>query len=155
MALSEPLGVHDLSHPNSRLRAWFQLSSTQLGESVRPFGGYFSQAIGEDPHAISALADADDETASIEWWLRSYLQTNCAQCHQPNGSSRGDWDARITTPLDAARIISGILVNDEGDPLNRWMILGDAEHSMILKRLQGGGVLRVPPLATVERDLAA
>jgi glucose/arabinose dehydrogenase len=125
----------------------------QLGDLEA--AGYFSQAIGENPHALPALAAADDETASLEWRARSYLQTNCAQCHQPNGSSRGDWDARITTPLDAANIISGMLVNDGGDPLNRWMVPGDAQHSMILKRLQGDGVLRMPPLSTAERDLAA
>ncbi len=125
----------------------------QLGDLES--AGYFSQAIGEDPHALPALAAADDESASLEWRVRSYLQANCAQCHQPNGSSRGDWDARITTPLDATNILSGLLVNDGGDPLNRWMVPGDPDHSMILKRLRGDSVPRMPPLATTVRDLAA
>lgn len=132
----------------------YQLNKgNQLGDLEQ--AGYFSQPLAVAPHALPALAAADDSSASLEWRVRSYLQTNCAQCHQPNGSSRGDWDARITTPMDMANIISGALVNDGGDPANRWAVPGDPAHSMVLKRLQGDGFLRMPPLASSERDLAA
>lgn len=73
---------------------------------------------------------------------------NCAQCHQPNGAAPGNWDARSTTPTDAAQIINGILVNDIGDPANRWCIPGDTSHSVVLSRLSGIGAPRMPPLAT-------
>jgi hypothetical protein len=80
---------------------------------------------------------------------------NCVQCHQPGGASVGNWDARATTPTDTAQLISGLLVNDGGDPTNRWCVPGDTTRSMILKRLAGNGVSRMPPLGTNERDLAA
>ena len=87
--------------------------------------------------------------------MRSYLATNCVQCHQPGGASSGYWDARATTTTDLANLIGGPLVNDGGDPANRWAIPGDTAHSMIIKRLQGDGVPRMPPLGTSERDPAA
>ena len=46
-------------------------------------------------------------------------------------------------------------MNNLGDTANRWAVPGDPAHSMILKRLQGAGVPRMPPLATNERDLVA
>jgi glucose/arabinose dehydrogenase/mono/diheme cytochrome c family protein len=113
---------------------------------------------GTAPTAVATLpkyAAADDATSSLEWRVRSYLAVNCAQCHQPGGAAVGNWDARATTPTDAAQLINGLLVNDGGDPLHRWCIPGDTSRSMILKRLSGIGANRMPPLGTTERDLAA
>ena len=116
--------------------------------------GYFS-APAAGANTLPAFAAADDAAASLEWRARSYLAVNCVQCHQPGGASTGYWDARATTATDAANLINGPLVNDGGDPTNRWCLAGDTAHSMILKRLAGTGVQRMPPLGTNERDLAA
>ena len=106
-------------------------------------------------NTLPAFAAGTDASASLEWRVRSYLAVNCVQCHQPGGASVGNWDARATTPTDLAGLIGGLLVNDGGDPANRWCVAGDTAHSMILKRLAGTGVQRMPPLGTNERDLAA
>ena len=116
--------------------------------------GYFSAAVA-NVNALPAFAAADDTTQSREWRVRSYLAVNCVQCHQPGGAAVGNWDARPTTPTDAAQLINGVLANPAGDAANRWAVPGDLAHSMILKRQQGNGVNRMPPLATNERDLAA
>ncbi len=106
-------------------------------------------------NTLPAFAAGTDANASLEWRVRSYLAVNCVQCHQPGGASVGNWDARATTPTDLAGLINGALVNDGGDPSNRWCVAGDTAHSMILKRLAGTGLQRMPPLGTNERDLAA
>jgi mono/diheme cytochrome c family protein len=116
--------------------------------------GYFSSPVGS-VNNFPAFAAAGDTAASREWRVRSYLAVNCIQCHQPGGASTGTWDARATTPTDLANLINGALVNDGGDPANRWCIAGDTGHSMILKRLAGNGVPRMPQLGSNERDLAA
>jgi glucose/arabinose dehydrogenase/mono/diheme cytochrome c family protein len=116
--------------------------------------GYFAAPVA-NVNVLPAFAPAGDATQSLEWRVRSYLAVNCGQCHQPGGASVGNWDARATTPTDAAQLINGALVNNAGDAANRWAVPGDLAHSMILKRLQGNGVNRMPPLDTNQRDLAS
>lgn len=102
---------------------------------------------------LRAFAAAGDTTQSLEWRVRSYLSVNCVQCHQPGGAVQALWDAQSTTKTDMANLINGLLVNDLGDPANRFVVPGDAAHSMLLRRQQGNGVSRMPPLGTLERDL--
>ena len=106
-------------------------------------------------NALPALAPASDTTSSLEWRVRSYLDVNCAQCHQPGGAAIGNWDARSIIPTDSASLINGLLVNSGGDPANRWCVPGDTGHSMVLKRISGTSGQRMPPLGTTERDLAS
>jgi glucose/arabinose dehydrogenase/mono/diheme cytochrome c family protein len=114
--------------------------------------GYFSTAAA-GVNNLPAYAAAGDTTQSLEWRVRSYLAVNCVQCHQPGGAAQGMWDARSTQKTDVANLIHGMLINDGGDTTNRFVVPGDALHSMLLKRQQGNGVSRMPPLGTFERDL--
>ncbi len=98
---------------------------------------------------MPALAKANDTSQSIEWRVRSYFAANCVQCHQPGGQSHANWDARPTTPTDSAQMINGILNYVSDDPANRFVVPGDVDHSMALKRLLGTK-FRMPPLATNE-----
>jgi mono/diheme cytochrome c family protein len=116
--------------------------------------GYFSSSV-TGIHHLPAFARSEDTTQSLESRVRSYLAVNCVQCHQPGGTAQGNWDARPTTSTDAANLINGTLVNTSGDPANRFVVPGDLTHSMALRRIQGDGVPRMPPIATNERDLAA
>ena len=52
-------------------------------------------------------------------------------------------------------MINGTLVNNGGNAANRFVVPNQTSLSMLLKRLQGNGVQRMPPLATSERDLDA
>lgn len=115
--------------------------------------GYFTTPVA-GVHGLPAFAAATDTSQSLEWRVRSYLAVNCVQCHQPGGAAQGNWNARSTTKTDVANLINGLLINDGGDAANRFVVPGDALHSMLLKRQQGNGVPRMPPLGTLERDLA-
>jgi hypothetical protein len=116
--------------------------------------GYFSSTV-PNVATLPALARADDANASVEWKVRSFLAANCSQCHQPGGPGLGNWDARPTTGTDAAGLIEGLLLNTFGDETNRVIKKGDTAHSMLLRRMQGIGVPRMPPVGTNERDLAS
>jgi hypothetical protein len=70
------------------------------------------------------------------------------QCHQPGGNALGNWDARPWLTMAQANLVNGPLVNDGGDPQARLAVPGDPTRSMLLKRIQGSGVPRMPPLAT-------
>ncbi len=117
--------------------------------------GYFTAPVA-GVNNLPAFAKATDATQSLEWRVRSYLAVNCVQCHQPGGSALGTWDARPTTPTDAANLIRGMLNDSGGDAANRFAVPGDPAHSMVLKRVRGdAGVQRMPPLATNARNLEA
>jgi glucose/arabinose dehydrogenase len=98
--------------------------------------GYF-----EPPPAatteLPALA-APDEAAPLEFRVRSYFQANCSQCHVPGAHGLASWDARITTPLELAEIIS------PGGPVKA----GSLAESRLYHRLHLGWPRVMPPVGT-------
>jgi uncharacterized repeat protein (TIGR03806 family) len=114
--------------------------------------GYFSNAV-PDPTTLPTLAAADDLAQPLQARARSYLQVNCAQCHQSGAPGLGSWDARISLALGSAGIVTGALVDNRGDPANKVVVPVDAGHSMILRRMQSlPNAPRMPPIATNQLD---
>ena len=113
--------------------------------------------LAEDPGitvALPSLAALNDTLTSREHRVRSYLEVNCAQCHQPEGPVPNGFDARAETPTSLAGLINGVLNDDQGDAANRIIVPGDEGHSMLLSRIsQTTG--RMPPLASNEFDQQA
>ncbi|MBL9188427.1 MAG: PQQ-dependent sugar dehydrogenase [Opitutaceae bacterium] len=117
--------------------------------------GYLSTTATPPAATLPALASADHPTASLEWRARSYLDANCASCHQPGGPALGHWDARSSVPLPLANLVNGPLIDNGGDAANRVIAPGDAAHSRLLQRIATRGPGQMPPLASRERDHAA
>jgi hypothetical protein len=113
--------------------------------------GYFDGPV-PDPMTLPRLAPATDATVTLENRVRSYLQANCVQCHQPGGTAQGFWDARISTPLAAAGLLNGTLSNNYGDEANRVIRSGSLENSILFRRVSQLGPGHMPPLATSERN---
>jgi len=113
--------------------------------------GYFSESIGDTAN-LQGLAGWDDNTASLESRVRSYLHANCVSCHQPGGSAQGLWDARIATATLDAGLLNGALVNDSGNSNLKAIVPGDPTRSMILRRISTRGEGSMPPLASSELD---
>ena len=137
---------HALSFNTRQLNRLYNHGIEQNQIAALSNAGYFTPAV-PSVNNLPAFSRANDATKSLEHRVRSYLAVNCIQCHQP-GFVPGNWDARPTTATDLAGLINGPLVTSGGDTLNRWCVPGDTGHSMILKRLQGAGVPRMPTLAT-------
>jgi mono/diheme cytochrome c family protein len=87
-----------------------------------------------------------DESASLEERVRSYLDSNCAQCHRPGGV-RAFFDARFTTPLPAQGLIRGELEVPYFDPGDRVVVPGDLARSILKVRHGTAGTLKMPPIA--------
>jgi len=107
--------------------------------------GYFETSPPEH-RSLRALAPASETSISTEFRARSYLQANCAQCH--DGSGVAAWDARLSTPLASAGIIDGILNDNGGDTANRVIAPGDPAHSMMLARMSTRGPTQMPPIGS-------
>jgi mono/diheme cytochrome c family protein len=113
--------------------------------------GYFSGPVPSGD-TLPVHAQAGDTNASIEFRARSYLAVNCVQCHQAGGIGGGIWDARPYLTLAETKMIDGPLDLNGGDPLNRVIVPGDTNHSVLLRRIKADGFGRMPPLATHELD---
>lgn len=131
-----------------------QPGSPQNQIDALTLAGYLTDAQVGRSQRLPKLSVAEDQ--SLEWRVRSYLAVNCSSCHQPGGGAQGLWDARYTTPTALTEIIDGTLVNQGNDPSNRVVAPGDAEHSMLLRRIEGTAedMARMPPIATNRRDTA-
>ena len=69
--------------------------------------GMFDRTLAPDEIAAFPRAvRVDDPTASLDSRVRSYLDANCAHCHQPGGVRAG-FDARFSTPLHQQQLVNG------------------------------------------------
>lgn len=151
-------GLGFTSRQMTRDRVYGAETRNQI-EALRDAGYFTNEPPVEHIHTIPALAPADDEGASREWRVRSYLAANCAHCHLPGGLAQGTWDARDHISTAATGMINGPVVNTAGNPAFRNIVPGDPALSMIVHRIQSlnpsTGVQHMPPLATNKVDAAA
>ncbi len=116
--------------------------------------GYFS-APAAAPPASAALIEPTDTTRDLTARVRSYLDANCAPCHQPGGTAFGAWDARATTPLSLTGIVNGTLIASAALPGDKVIVPGNELNSVLLRHMVGIFAGRMPPVGSSERDLAA
>ena len=137
-----PSGVTD-----NQIRAWNH-------------AGYFDPPVAElDLPGYLKLVTVTNAAADIEFRVRSYLDANCSHCHRPGGpAGQAKWDARIETPLGAANILGGSVVDTLGVAGSRILVPKDLDHSVMYRRLgTATESYRMPPLAknVVDRDAVA
>jgi uncharacterized repeat protein (TIGR03806 family) len=112
-----------------------------------------------DPAALASLVDPHDSAESLDDRARSYLHTNCAQCHRPGGPAPTDLDLRFATALDQTNACDQTPQN--GDlglgAAARIVAPGAAAESVLLERMRRRDASGMPPLASnlVDADGAA
>ncbi|MBW0148005.1 PQQ-dependent sugar dehydrogenase [Marinobacter arenosus] len=112
--------------------------------------------LGQPPTAAQRerrLTPSRDDTASITSRARSYLHTNCSQCHRPGGTSQSGMDLRFTTPLAQTGACGIVPSNgDLGRPGAQLLSPGDAENSLLYLRMVADQASRMPPISTLQVD---
>jgi uncharacterized repeat protein (TIGR03806 family) len=110
--------------------------------------GMFDQALDEKAIAgYRALVSVNNTAAPLEARVRSYLDSNCSQCHRPGAGVLAFWDARYDTPLPLQDILRGRLASNLNIDGATVVTPGDPNHSMIYLRANGLGDHQMPPLA--------
>lgn len=102
--------------------------------------------------SLDRLAPLDDLTATLEHRARSYIDSNCAHCHQPGGVN-SNWDGRFDTPLDQQGLVDAPALNGLGLADAKLVAPGDPASSILHKRMDSrvAGV-GMPPLASSLKD---
>lgn len=89
-----------------------------------------------------------NSAASLVGRVRSYLDANCVQCHQPGGTGP-TFDARYETPLTNQNLIYGVLTKGNLGYDNAYVIVPhDIWRSVLYDRINSlDATIKMPPLA--------
>ncbi len=109
--------------------------------------GLFSPALDESaiPGFLQA-ARLEDTSRPLLDRVRSWLDSNCAHCHQPGGAE-ANFDARYTTPLAQQNLIHGSLRGSYTATNPLVVSPGDLTRSILYQRDNSLGDDAMPPLA--------
>lgn len=108
------------------------------------------------PQTQPALPDPFNASLSLNDRARSYLHTNCAQCHRPGGTTQSTMDLRYSTALTATATCNAPpLAGDLGlGAAARLIAPGVADNSLIVNRSNRRDQHRMPPLGSAIVDTA-
>jgi uncharacterized repeat protein (TIGR03806 family) len=132
-----------------QLNGSFKYPNGVTGNQLHTLGhlGIFDAAFDDRkiffyPHLVNITNTAD----ALSVRVRSYLDANCAMCHQP-GAVSSFFDARFSTPLAKQNLINGPVSNQLGIPGGKVIVPGDTNKSILLHRISITGEGQMPPLA--------
>lgn len=91
-----------------------------------------------DPNALIA-----DDPDGQQRAAKSYLHTNCSQCHRPAGGTNSSMDLRFNTALADMNICNTPTTQNAAESL---LVPGDAENSILIARMRSTGDDRMPPI---------
>ncbi len=112
-----------------------------------------SSLLFQHPERYAKLADPYDETQPIAARARSYLQSNCAQCHVAAGGGNAQIDLAYSTTLDNMKAIDVAPLHHKYNlPNPRIIAPGHPERSVLLHRIAMRGPGQMPQLATAFVD---
>ncbi len=105
---------------------------------------------------VITSADSKDPNVTDEHYARSYLDSNCSSCHQPDGSSRAFFDARLITPLTNQSLVCGPLIDGLNLPSPAVLKPGSLENSVLFHRVTSTTPsVAMPPIARGPVDFNA
>jgi uncharacterized repeat protein (TIGR03806 family) len=111
--------------------------------------GMFSAPLGQPVDQIIAYPDPIGTAGTAEARARSYLHSNCSNCHRPKGPGGGDMDLRFATALkDTKTCDVDPQRGDMGVDGAKILAPGAPPKSVLSLRPHSPAANRMPPLAT-------
>ncbi len=140
------LGVNSRQLNNSLTYAGTGVTDNELRAMNRL--GLFNPAFNEAAiTGYETLSSLTNLSASLQERSRSYLDANCAQCHQPGGNGP-TFDARYDTPLQNQNLTNYPATVSLGYDNAQIIAPDDIWRSMIYQRMNAlNPTIKMPPLA--------
>jgi mono/diheme cytochrome c family protein len=105
------------------------------------------------PEKYHRLADPYDAREDLSKRARSYLHSNCAQCHVEAGGGNAQMELGFTTALEKMRVVDVKPVHSTFALKDAQLIApGSPERSVLLHRMAHRDAGHMPPLATSRVD---
>lgn len=107
----------------------------------------------DPPAELPKHVAADQTEYSLGARVRSYLDVNCAYCHQDPGIEPLSWRGNLDLNIAQTGLINGLASGGTQHPDDRLVVPGEPARSILLNRAAAAnGYTRMPPLATNEID---
>jgi uncharacterized repeat protein (TIGR03806 family) len=87
-----------------------------------------------DTESLLTYKSLNDSNASLDEKARSYLDLNCAYCHQSGSGVRADFDLRMTLNLEETGLLNAGIYNSLNVPNEKILAEGDPERSILYLR---------------------
>lgn len=140
------LGLETLQLNNSMRYAASGINAHQLDTLTHI--NLFSSAI-TPIQKVQTLFALDDTSATLSQRARSYLHSNCSNCHSPNGPTPVNLDLRYRTAFAATQTCNvQPVAGDLGISNARIIAPGEPERSVLLARMKVRDVNQMPPLGS-------
>lgn len=102
-----------------------------------------------DADQIVRLFGLDDPQASVEDKARSYLHSNCSNCHRPGGPGRSDADMRFLVPFSGQQMCGTFPEAGSFGLFDARLVRpGDADNSVLLHRMEALDSARMPAIGS-------
>jgi uncharacterized repeat protein (TIGR03806 family) len=148
---------HSLSLEVGQLNRDFTYTATnRISNQLATFEhlGLFEAALAGAPDTLTRFPPPSG-SEDLEQRARAYLHANCAACHRPNGTGRGNADLRFGTPLAETRICDAVPQQGNlGIADARLVAPGAPARSLVSVRMHALDAYRMPPLASRVEDTA-
>lgn len=108
-----------------------------------------------DLQTLPTSTNLSDTDSPIEHRIRSYMDSNCAMCHNPESNAGlAQFDMRLTTSLDETGLINGAqLAGNLGKIDPKIIDPGDVENSLVYLRDNTTDIAtRMPPVGRLMTD---
>lgn len=117
--------------------------------------GLFDTPVSTSQKANKLYALTDNQ-ATVKQRARSYLHSNCSNCHQPGGTAQGNIDFRYNTPLADMNICDvAPSAGSLGIVNARTVAVAAPARSVLLTRMKVSDDTQMPPLGRTVIDSAA
>jgi uncharacterized repeat protein (TIGR03806 family) len=108
-----------------------------------------------DPTDEVPYPDPTGTAGTLAERARSYLHTNCSQCHRPEGPTTANMDLRYSTALAGTNACDvAPTLGDLGISNARLIAPGDAARSVLIGRMNRRDANGMPPVGSAQVDTA-
>ena len=165
---TETIGTQDWTYPSEAqcLQCHTSAAGRSLGPETRQLNSSMTypatgrsanqlttlQSIGLFANTLTvqdAYPDPSDTAQSTASRARSYLHTNCAQCHRPNGGTPVSLDLRYSTAMASTNTCNATPASGDLGVTGAHVITpGDASKSVLYLRMNRRDANQMPPLAS-------
>jgi uncharacterized repeat protein (TIGR03806 family) len=114
----------------------------------------FNPAISAPLASLPSYPDPLGTAGTLDERARSYLHTNCSQCHRPTGPTPVNLDLRYQTGMAATNTCGATPADDLGHAGAKVIDPGNPANSILYLRMSQRGPNQMPPIATNVVDAA-